>query len=107
MMTNNSVEKWDFIIDSKSELFDFNLKSVWEYRGLIYLLVKRDFVAFYKQTILGPIWFFVQPIFVTITYVLIFGKLAKISTDSIPQPLFYFNILYTITILNLLSKIYC
>ena len=89
MMTNNSVEKWDFIIDSKSELFDFNLKSVWEYRGLIYLLVKRDFVAFYKQTILGPIWFFVQPIFVTITYVLIFGKLAKISTDSIPQPLFY------------------
>jgi lipopolysaccharide transport system permease protein len=81
--------EWDYVIESKSGLFDLDLKSTWEYRSLIWLMVRRDFVAFYKQTILGPIWFFIQPIFITITYVLVFGKLAKISTESVPPPLFY------------------
>jgi lipopolysaccharide transport system permease protein len=77
------------VIDSKSSLFDLKLKEVWRYRDLLWLLIRRDFVAFYKQTIFGPIWFFIQPIFTTITFVFIFGKLAGISTDGLPQPLFY------------------
>jgi lipopolysaccharide transport system permease protein len=82
-------EDWDIIIESKTSLFDFKLKEVWRYRDLLWLLIRRDFVAFYKQTVFGPIWFFIQPIFTTITFVFIFGKLAGISTDGLPQPLFY------------------
>lgn len=88
-MSNSNKEVWDIQIESSDKLFKLDLSSVWEYRNLVWLLVRRDFVSFYKQTILGPIWFFVQPIFVTVTYVLIFGKLANISTSGIPQPLFY------------------
>jgi lipopolysaccharide transport system permease protein len=88
-MKNKIEAQWDTVIDSKSSLFESNFKAVWEYRSLVWLMVRRDFVAFYKQTILGPLWFFVQPIFVTLTYVLVFGKLAKISTESINPPLFY------------------
>jgi lipopolysaccharide transport system permease protein len=62
---------------------------VWAYRDLLWLLVRRDFVSFYKQTVLGPIWFFIQPLFTTLIYTFIFGGLAKISTGQIPQPLFY------------------
>lgn len=88
-MNNSSSETWDIEIEAKNKLLNLELWSVWEYRNLVWLLVRRDFVSFYKQTILGPIWFFIQPIFVTVTYVLIFGKLANISTSGIPQPLFY------------------
>lgn len=88
-MNNSSNETWDIEIEAKNKLLNLELWSVWEYRNLVWLLVRRDFVSFYKQTILGPIWFFIQPIFVTVTYVLIFGKLANISTSGIPQPLFY------------------
>ncbi len=84
-------DKWDIVIDSKTSLFDLKLKEVWRYRDLLWLLIRRDFVAFYKQTIFGPIWFFIQPIFTTITFVFIFGKLAGISTDGLPQPLFYLS----------------
>jgi lipopolysaccharide transport system permease protein len=88
---NESIQsdKWDIVIDSKTSLFDLKLKEVWRYRDLLWLLIRRDFVAFYKQTIFGPLWFFIQPIFTTITFVFIFGKLAGISTDGLPQPLFY------------------
>jgi lipopolysaccharide transport system permease protein len=68
---------------------DLNLRDVWRYRDLMGLLVRRDFVSFYKQTILGPVWFFIQPLLTTIIFTLIFGRLADISTDSLPQPLFY------------------
>ena len=70
-------------------MFQLHLKDVWASRDLLLLLVRRDFVSFYKQTILGPLWFFIQPIFTTIIFVFVFGNLAGISTDGLPQPLFY------------------
>lgn len=80
---------WDLTIEPQSSLFKLNLKDVWRYRDLLWLFVKRDFVSFYKQTILGPLWFFIQPLFTTIIFTFIFGNLAGISTDGLPQPLFY------------------
>lgn len=82
-------EDWDLIIDGKSSLFDLKFSDVWRYRDLLILLVKRDFISFYKQTVLGPLWFFIQPLFTTIVFTFIFGNLAGISTDGLPQPLFY------------------
>jgi lipopolysaccharide transport system permease protein len=82
-------KEWDLTIEGSSSLFDIKFKDLWSYRDLLILLVKRDFVSFYKQTILGPLWFFIQPIFTTIIYTFIFGSLAHISTDGLPQPLFY------------------
>ncbi|MBX2940056.1 MAG: ABC transporter permease [Ferruginibacter sp.] len=86
---DNGVEKWDMVISGKKSLFHLNLKDIWNYRDLLSLLVRRDFVSFYKQTVLGPLWFFIQPFFTTVIFVIIFGNLAGISTDGIPQPLFY------------------
>ena len=82
-------EEWDIEIGAKSSLFDLKLRDVWHYRDLLLLLVRRDFVAFYKQTILGPIWFFIQPIITIYTYTFVFANIAKISTDGVPAPLFY------------------
>jgi len=80
---------WDLEIKPQGKVLDLKIKEVWHYRDLLILLVRRDFVSFYKQTILGPIWFFIQPLFTTIIYTFVFGNLAQISTDSLPQPLFY------------------
>jgi len=88
-MNNTEVEDWDLIIEPQSNLFDLKLREVWRYRDLLFLFVRRDIVSFYKQTLLGPLWFFIQPIFTTIVFIFIFGQLAGISTDSLPQPLFY------------------
>ena len=82
-------EHWDIEITPKNNLFDLKLKDVWHYRDLLVLLVRRDFVAFYKQTVLGPLWFFVQPVITILMYTLVFGNLAGIPTDGIPKPLFY------------------
>jgi lipopolysaccharide transport system permease protein len=82
-------EKWDLEIRPQNHLFELHLADVWRYRDLLVLLVRRDFVSFYKQTILGPLWFFIQPLFTTIIYTFVFGSLANISTDGLPQPLFY------------------
>src|ERR1700722_16823299 len=87
--TDITKDKWDMIIEPQGSLFDLKLREVWHYRDLLLLLVRRDFVSFYKQTILGPVWFFIQPLFITLTYTLVFGKLAGISTDNLPAPLFY------------------
>jgi len=84
-------DQWDKTITSKKKLFDLRLKSVWDYKDLIALFIKRDFIVYYKQTLLGPLWYLVQPIFSTIMYMLIFGGLAGIGTDNIPQILFYFS----------------
>jgi lipopolysaccharide transport system permease protein len=84
-------EHWDLIIRPKRHLLDVNLKEIWDYRDLLYMFVKRDIVTVYKQTILGPIWFFVQPIATMFTYVIVFGRIANISTDGIPAPLFYLS----------------
>src|ERR1700744_266069 len=80
---------WDIEITSKNYLLDLKLRDIWHYRDLLFLLVRRDFVSFYKQTILGPLWFFIQPLFTTIIYTFVFGNLAGMSTDGLPQPLFY------------------
>lgn len=84
---NQNEHEWT--IESKSSLLDLKLNEVWAYRDLLLLLVRRDFVSFYKQTILGPLWFFIQPLFTTIIFTFIFGNLAEISTDGLPKPLFY------------------
>jgi len=89
MINKNTDSEWDLVIEAKTSLFDLNLKDVWRYRDLLVLFVKRDFVSFYKQTILGPLWFFIQPLFTTVVFTLVFGKLAGIGTDGLPQPLFY------------------
>jgi lipopolysaccharide transport system permease protein len=80
---------WDMVVEPHNNILDLKLKDVWHYRDLLWLLVRRDFVSFYKQTVLGPLWFFIQPLFTTITYTFIFGNLAGISTEGIPKPLFY------------------
>lgn len=84
-------EKWDTIISSKTPLFDFRLAEVWRYRDLLVLFVKRDIAQVYKQTILGPLWFFIQPFITTIVFTVVFGNLAEISTDGIPPILFYLS----------------
>lgn len=80
---------WDTIIEPKAKLWSIDLKELWRYRDLIWMYVKRNYASYYKQTILGPLWFFIQPIITTIMYMLVFGNIAKIPTDNIPQPLFY------------------
>ena len=85
------IEKWSEVIGSQNRWLSINWLEIWHYKDLLYMLVKRDFVTFYKQTILGPLWFILQPIIMTLTYVIIFGNIAKISTDGIPQFLFYLS----------------
>lgn len=82
-------EEWDLIIKPQQKLLNLNLKEIWQYRDLLTMFVKRDVVTVYKQTVLGPIWFFVQPIMTMLVYVVVFGNIAEISTDQIPAPLFY------------------
>lgn len=84
-------EQWDLIIRPKSNLFDINLKEVWQYRDLLWMFIKRDFAAQYKQTILGPLWHFIQPLFTTLVFVVVFSKIAAISTDGLPPLLFYLS----------------
>lgn len=86
-MTEPSAHKWE--IRPKSSVFNLMLRDVWEYRDLLMLFVKRDFVSFYKQTLLGPLWFFIQPLLQTIIFAFVFSKMAHISTDGLPPILFY------------------
>lgn len=88
MMTPTE-EQWDLEIQPTSGLLELNWRELWQYRDLIVLFVRRDVVASYKQTILGPLWFFIQPILTTATYVIIFGNIAGISTGGMPKILFY------------------
>lgn len=81
---------WDLCITASRSLFSLNLSDTWRHRDLLYLLIRRDLVAFYKQTILGPAWFVVQPICMTIVFTIVFGQVAQLSTDGLPQFLFYF-----------------
>lgn len=85
----NPSNYWDTIIEPNKRLFSINLKEVWQYRDLLRMLIKRDFVTYYKQTILGPLWFLIQPLFTTAMYMFVFGQIANISTDGMPQILFY------------------
>ena len=86
---DQEAEKWDLIIQPRRRWFDLHLRDLWRYRDLISLFVKRDFVTFYKQTVLGPLWYIIQPILTTIVFTVIFGKVARIPTDGVPPFLFY------------------
>lgn len=88
---SESTKGWDIVIEPKASLFSLNLKEVWHYKDLLEMYIKREIVTFYKQTILGPLWFFIQPLFTTIVFMFVFGGLAGIPTDGIPQPLFYLS----------------
>ena len=90
-MSKTSQDEWTLEIKPVSGWFNFHLKDVWRYRDLLMMFVRRDFVAVYKQTILGPFWFFLQPILTTITFTVVFGNIARISTDGIPPLLFYMS----------------
>ncbi|WP_313598040.1 ABC transporter permease [Epilithonimonas vandammei] len=88
-MSDSHKQEWTETIESNHSLLDLNLKEVWRYKDLVYMFVKRDFVSSFKQTILGPIWFFINPIFTTVVYIIVFGNIAKLSTDGAPKILFY------------------
>ena len=96
-------ENWTIEITPKKRLLDLNLKDLWRYRDLYVMYVKRDIITQYKQTILGPLWFLIQPMLTTIMYMFVFGGLAGISTDGVPQPLFY---LAGITLWNYFNTVF-
>jgi lipopolysaccharide transport system permease protein len=83
--------EWTEVIEPQDSLLALRLGDVWRYRDLVMLFVRRDFVSTYKQTVLGPIWFFIQPLLTTLTYVIIFGSVAKLPTDGLPALLFYLS----------------
>src|SRR6476620_7759691 len=94
-------EHWTEVIEPRTHLLDLRLGELWRYRDLVVMFVRRDFVFNYKQTILGPIWFFLQPLLTTITFILIFGRVAGLSTDGLPMTAFY---LAGVTVWNYFSE---
>ncbi|QHT65780.1 ABC transporter permease [Rhodocytophaga rosea] len=87
----NKAKKWTLIIKPKTNWFDLHLYDLWRYRDLLFMFVRRDFVSVYKQTILGPLWFIVQPLLTTLMFIIVFDKVAEIPTDSAPPALFYLS----------------
>jgi lipopolysaccharide transport system permease protein len=94
-------QQWTEEIKSENNLFFINFKEIWQYRDLLLMFVKNNYITFYKQTILGPIWFFIQPILTSLIYILLFGQIAKLSTDGTPQMAFYLS---GITLWNYFSE---
>ncbi len=90
LAVKNNNSGWTKVITAKKRLLDLHLRDVWDYRYLIKMFIKRDFVVTYKQTILGPIWYLVQPLVSSIMYMFVFGKMANVGTDGVPYILFYF-----------------
>lgn len=88
-MKQKNENDWDLIVKPNASLFDLNMSELWRYRDLLVLFVRRDIVSVYKQTILGPLWFFIQPILTALTFSLVFGRMAGLSTDGMPPFLFY------------------
>lgn len=97
----NPAQQWTKIIKPKTSLFQLHLGELWRYRDLVMMFVTRDFVTNFKQTILGPVWFFLQPLITTLTYVIIFGRIARLAPDGLPMILFYLS---GITIWNFFSE---
>jgi lipopolysaccharide transport system permease protein len=85
----NQEEKWDLIISPPATKIKIDLKEIWDYKDLIWMFIKRDFAAQYKQTILGPLWHVLQPLFTTLIFVIVFSNIAAIPTDGLPPVLFY------------------
>lgn len=94
-------DQWDLVISPKTHLLDLKLRDVWKYRDLLLLFVKRDFVAAYKQTVLGPLWHIIQPLLTVAMFLIVFGRIANIPTDGIQPILFYMS---SITIWNYFSN---
>ena len=88
-MSNINNSGWTHIIQPKNKWFEINFKEIWDYKDLIFIFVKRDLVSMNKQTILGPLWFFLAPLFTVFIYTFVFNDIANISTDGLPAPLFY------------------
>jgi lipopolysaccharide transport system permease protein len=88
---SSAEENWSLIITPQRGLFDLRLGELWRYKDLLLLFVRRDFVAVYKQTILGPLWYLIQPLLTAITFTFIFGNIANLPTDGLPQFLFYMS----------------
>jgi lipopolysaccharide transport system permease protein len=88
-MTELRIQKWTDIIKPRRHWLDLRLHEIWEYRDLLVMFVKRDFSAMYRQTILGPLWFIIQPLLTTVMFTVVFGNFARISTDGQPKMLFY------------------
>ncbi|MBP7997628.1 MAG: ABC transporter permease [Chloroflexi bacterium] len=84
-------QSWDLIIQPQRRLFDLRLAELWRYRDLVILFVRRDFVSVYKQTILGPLWYLIQPLLTTIIFTIVFGNIAGLPTDGLPEFLFYMS----------------
>ncbi|MFN5333766.1 MAG: ABC transporter permease, partial [Bacteroidota bacterium] len=97
---NDDREIWDLEIKPRNAIWDLNLRELWHYKDLIILFVRRDFVAQYKQTVLGPLWHLIQPVLTTAMFLLLFTRIASIPTDGIPPVLFYLS---GITIWNYFS----
>lgn len=85
------MDKWDVNITSKNKFLNLNFKEIWRYKDLMMMFVKRDVITIYKQTILGPIWFLVQPVMTMLVFMFVFGNIANISTDGLPHSLFYLS----------------
>src|SRR5512147_3040777 len=88
---SDSQERWSLIIEPQRNLLDLRVGELWHYRDLVMLFVRRDFVSVYKQTVLGPLWYLIQPLLTTITFTVIFGSIASLPTDGLPQFLFYMS----------------
>jgi lipopolysaccharide transport system permease protein len=88
-LASTSSEVWDLVIRPHRKWLDLRLGQLWRYRDLVILFVRRDFVSLYKQTILGPLWYLIQPLLTTITFTIVFGNIARLPTDGLPQFLFY------------------
>jgi lipopolysaccharide transport system permease protein len=88
MKNNNVSNDWLFEITPKNKFFSLNLKEVWQYRDLLFLFVKRDVITVYKQTVLGPLWYLIQPLFTSVTFTIIFNNVAGINTGTVPPFLF-------------------
>jgi len=90
-LTDLPANHWDLILRPRSKLFELHLADLWRYRDLVWMFVRRDFVSQFKQTILGPAWFVIQPLLTTLVFVVVFGNIAGLSTDNIPKILFYMS----------------
>ncbi len=91
MNTKDTADNWDLVIKPKTKWYQLDLAAIWSYRDLLMLFVRRDFVSVYKQTLLGPLWYIIQPVLTTLTFTVIFSGIAKISTNGIPPVLFYLS----------------
>jgi len=90
-LENTNDNQWDLVIKPKSSWFNLKLSELIRYKDLLFMFVRRDVVTIYKQTVLGPLWILIQPIFTTVMYVFVFGNVANLPTEGIPKPLFYLS----------------